>query len=654
MKKILAALLAVMLLLTGMSAGLAEEAEAAETPNYEELTVAVTTPMTGSFFTSLWGNGTSDQDVRAMIHGYNLIHWNAEEGVFEPDHSVVSGIVATEDGTEGSDRTYTIALYDDLRYSDGTPITARDYAFSLLLTMSPEAEAIGGKVLHPTHLVGYEEYISGQAQTLAGVRVIDDHILAITVKGAFLPFFYELGLLDCVPYPASQIAPGVQVADDGNGVYLTGNFTADVLKETILNETTGYKTHPTVVSGPYQLISYEDGVAKFEINPEYKGDTHGFKPQIKRIIFQSMGQDELIPALQDGTVGLVNKATSRNLIDAGFALTAEDPLYAAANYARSGLAFISFNTERAAVASKNVRQAIAYALNKDEVVSATVSNYGLRTDGYYGLGQWMYQLLNGTLAYPLEETDPEYAAKLADWEALSLEDIPAYEQDPDKAAELLAADGWNLNSEGNAFQAGTDTLRYKQTENGLEPLKLTLAYATGSAAGASLESALPEALKNVGIELTVEAKPMSEILPQYYHVAETAYDMFFLATNFEMVYDPSVMFTENEKGEHVWTTSALADEKMYSEAVAMRKTEPGDLLTYCKNWLNFQKEFAEELPVLPIYSNIYFDFYNRELHEYPINTNISWAQAIVGSYLAEAEELVEEEPAEDGDLEFGE
>ena len=84
----------------------------------------------------------------------------------------------------------------------------------------------------------------------------------------------------------------------------------------------------------------------------------------------------------------------------------------------------------------------------------------------------------------------------------------------------------------------------------------------------------------------------------------------------------------------------------------MRKTAPGDLLTYCKNWLNFQKEFVQELPVLPIYSNIYFDFYNRELHEYPINTNVSWAQAIVGSYLAEAEELVEE-PAEDADLEFG-
>ena len=652
MKKILAAVLAVMLLLTGMSAGLAEEAETAENPNYEELTVAVTTPMTGSFFTSLWGNGTSDMDVRAMIHGYNLIHWNAEDGVFEPDHSVISGIVATEDGTEGSDRTYTIALYDDLRYSDGTPVTAWDYAFSILLTMSPEAEAIGGKVNHPAHLVGYEEYISGQAQTLAGVRVLNDTTLAITVKGTYLPFFYELGLLDCVPYPIAQIAPGAQVADDGNGVYLTGNFTAEVLQETILNEETGYMTHPSVVSGPYKLVSYEDGVAKFEVNPEYKGDTFGHKPQILRVIFQSMGQEELIPALQDGSIGLVNKATGSALIDEGFALTAEDTQFTSANYARTGVSFISFNADRGAVASKNVRQAIAYALNKDQLTSETVSTYGLRTYGYYGLGQWMYQLLNGTIAYPVEETDPEYAAKQAEWEALTLDEIEKYDQDTAKAAELLDADGWNLNSEGNAFQAGTDTLRYKKTESGLEPLKLTLAYPEGSAAGAALESELPEALKAAGIELTIEAKPMNEILPQYYHVVDCAYDMFFLATNFDLVYDPSAMFIENEQGEHVWRTSALVDEKLYNEAVAMRKTAPGDLLTYCKNWLNFQKEFVQELPVLPIYSNIYFDFYNRELHEYPINTNISWAQAIAGSYLAEAEELVEE-PAEDANLEFG-
>ena len=105
--------------------------------------------------------------------------------------------------------------------------------------------------------------------------MLADDILHIRIDAAYLPFFYELGLLDCVPYPISVIAPGVVVRDDGNGIYLanadpaneTPVFTADLLKETILNETTGYLNHPSVCSGPYLLTSYEDGVANFEINP---------------------------------------------------------------------------------------------------------------------------------------------------------------------------------------------------------------------------------------------------------------------------------------------------------------------------------------------------------------------------------------------------
>ena len=82
MKRLLAWLLVCILMLTTLSAAWAEDAEG-ETPaeealteetaaveyDYDELIVAVTTPLTGNFFTNMWGNGSSDLDVRAMIHG---------------------------------------------------------------------------------------------------------------------------------------------------------------------------------------------------------------------------------------------------------------------------------------------------------------------------------------------------------------------------------------------------------------------------------------------------------------------------------------------------------------------------------------------------------------------------------------------------------
>ena len=430
MKKLLALLLTCTLLLTAFSAAWAEAAEEAvpaeETPqltyDYDELTVAVTTPLTGNFFTSMWGNGSSDLDVRSLIHGYNLVEWDTEQGVFVPDQSVVSGVTVQAE-TNGN-MTFIIALYGDLFYSDGTQVTAWDYAFSILLTMAPEMKELGAAVRTPEYIAGYNDYISGKTNRLSGVRVMTDRVIRITIDKKYLPFFYELGLLDCVPYPIAAIAPGVKVADNGNGVYLTnadaGNdtpvFTADLLKGTILDEATGYRTHPSVTSGPYLLTSYEDGVAKFEINPRYKGDSKGQKPTIPRIIMKSMDSDEMTPAFKDGSVTLLNKVSDAQTISDCLDLMGEQEILSFANYPRSGLSFLSFNVDRAPLDDFAVREAIAYAADRDAIVKGTLGDYGLKGLGYFGMGQWMYLLLNGTVS-PVPIPDEKADAKtIAEYE----------------------------------------------------------------------------------------------------------------------------------------------------------------------------------------------------------------------------------------------
>ena len=181
------------------------------------------------------------------------------------------------------------------------------------------------------------------------------------------------------------------------------------------------------------------------------------------------------------------------------------------------------------------------------------------------------------------------------------------------------------------------------------PLKLTLAYAMGSAAGPELEGLLVSSLGEAGIELEVKAIPAEELLNEYYRLEEAQYDMFFLATNFDTLYDPSLSFFETEDGHHVWKTSGLADDELWELAVSMRRTEPEDILGYCGKWLQFQQRFMEQLPLLPVYTNAYFDFYPQVLHGYVIEENASWPQAAIGAYLADCiPEYVpfEEQPAE--------
>ena len=665
MKKILAGILACILTLAIACGAWAEEAEenaaAAEseliTYDYEELKVAVTTPLTGNFFTSMWGNGSSDIDVRSMIHGYNLVEWNVEKGVFMPDESVVSGITAMRE--ENGNVTFVIVLYDDLFYSDGSRITAWDYAFSMLLTMAPEMKELGAAVRTPEYIAGYADYINGTTKGLSGVRVPAENTIHITIDAGYLPFFYELGLLDCVPYPISVIAPGVKVADDGDGVYLTNAdgdsetpvFTAELLKGTVLDETTGYRTHPSVCSGPYLLTSFQDGEAAFEINPRYKGNSAGSKPIIPKVRMTSVPSMGIAPAYKDGSITLMNKVSDMNAITECISAASGQEMLTFANYERNGLSFINFNTERAPLNDIAVRKAIAYLADREGMVRETLGDFGLRVRGYYGLGQWMYLLLNGTVDYPIPETEDGQPAADAEeqaekWKALSLDTIEAYDRDTEKGNELLNEAGWNLNEKGEAFVPGTDAVRYRKDESGLVPLKLTLAYGRGSAAGPALEGLLASSLGEAGIQLEVEAISAEELLSEYYRLNETRYDMFFLATNFETMYDPSLNFTETEDGHYVWKTSALEDDELREIAVSMRKTEPEDLLGYCTKWLDFQKRFMEQLPALPVYSNVYFDFYPRVLHEYKIADNISWPQAIVESYLADyiPEETQEQEP----------
>ena len=414
-----------------------------------KLVVGSTTALSGNFFSPAFGSNTSDLDVQTLLHGYHLVKWNGDEGSYVLNDRVVTSLVKTED-SQGN-RTYTLTLCEDLRYSDGTPITVRDYAFSILLNASAQMAEIGGAADGGACLLGAADYKDG-AKALKGVRVLNDSHLAITVSAEYRPFFYELGLLDYAPYPISVIAPGCQVKDDGEGAYIDGAFTADVLRGTMLDAQTGYVTHPSVVSGMYTLVSYDGAQAEFELNRNYKLAERDTVP-IKRIVFKTVSNDTMIDELQNGTVDLLTKVTSASAVEQGNKLPYA---YAKVSYPRTGLSMISFCCESGAVSSQAVRQAIAYCTDRDAIVSSYVGANGQRVDGYYGVGQWVYQLVSGKMATPVarvsnaasDEEKAAYNATMDDWNSLSLANVATYALNLDAAKALLDQDGWALNADG--------------------------------------------------------------------------------------------------------------------------------------------------------------------------------------------------------------
>ncbi len=718
----------------------------AEAAGEGELTVGHTTSLTGDFLFGSFGNGAADVEVRAMIHGCNLVAQDQYQSMFMLDESVVRKTMISMD--EQGNKTYYIVLEDDMRFSDGTPITAWDYAFSFLLRMSPQFAQIGGRTDQSGYIAGAVEYASGQLPYLTGIGVLDDYQISITLDHQYLPYYYELALLSCFPLPIQEIAPGCKVyagsaSAQGNGygygVHIgaadpaaNNPFTADLLKRTLLDPNNGYLSHPKTVSGPYTLSSFDGETCHFVLNPNYKGawvfgdqaaeaeqslsesldesileefgessepdagddgenivfDDPGeeeeptaeepeeaspnyiavskidagnkektiylVKPTIEKICFRMVANDTASDQLLNGEVQLLNKVTYAPVITTLTDAASKD-LVRFQSYPRTGMTFISFSFEKPTVEDKEVRQAIAWCMDRDQLTKDYCGDFGVRVDGLYGLEEWEYQICNGQLEYPIytdtetefseEEkqemsehrfmyatSDTELQAAQLMWEALSLDQMTTYTVDENKAVSLLMGAGWNLNKAGETFDPEKDDVRCKEIDGALVPLELTLMVPEGNHIVDTMQENFIDHLNHCGISLTLVTAPLEEVLKNYYRIIPRTVDMIYLGTNFDAIFDPSTLYSAmGEEGIRQWNNTYSNDEALYDIAVEMRKTDSRDTYDYVAKWVDFQERYNEVLPSLPIYSNIYFDFFSPDLKSYYSTSHIIWPYAILES-----------------------
>ena len=617
MKNILAWVLALVFMLSMIPAA-AEEVEV-----YDKLTVSVMTPFSGNFFSDVLGGNISDQDVRNLIHGYNLVDWDSAAGSYQFNTKLISAASMSEDGT-----SYIFALTEGLKYNDGTPITARDYAFSLLLLGSPEfQEATGGRV-DVSRILGGRDYQEGKAFELQGVRILGEYQLALLIDPEYIPYFYQLKALDVSPLPISVIAPGCEVQDNGKGAFIEGEFSAEVLEDTLMNPVDGYVTYPKVTSGPYMLTGYDGHTVELAVNPEYIGDKDGVIPTIPRLIIQKDDPGRVITNLAEGKMDLAVRVVRQDQIKAGMQLSGNSEDFRMSAYSRTGVSFISFCAEKGATSDVSVRQALTMCIDRVKLTEMYTESFGLTVDGPYGIGQWMYLMANGTLI-PEEGSEEEHAG-------LSLDVIRKYEFNPQAALDLLEANGWEMDRDGVLSKAidGQDV-----------SMHLKLIYPEGNGAGPMLNEVFIPYLEEIGIELETEAVPMETLLKKYYGQEKRDCDMIMLGTNFGDIYDPSGEYDKNGKS----YLTGITDPELRDLAISLRSTEPGNATEYCRRWLAYQARLAEIADVIPLYSDVYFDFYISPLQRYTPGETGSWAKAITDAVLSD---FVPEEEEEEEEEEF--
>lgn len=576
------------------------EPEAETVVNLEpsgQLIIGDSSEMSGDV-TPYWTNNAADFAVFEMTSQSMPVEYT-KDGEFVWNENVVASHTETEN--EDGSLTYDITIQEGLKWSNGDPITAKDYICTILLFSSDEiaVDLKASGAFTGMRYLGYSDYSSGKTDTFKGARLLSDTQFQITIDPEFVPYYYGKALVGQPPtYMKGWLPEDVDIEDTEDGCKFTDNFTAKYIKDTV--ETERYT--PTAMSGPYYIESYDQSNYAYtlKVNKEFVGNYEGKKANIETIIYRYVEQDTMMDQLKTGAVDLLLQATDGKEINEGLDMV-DAGGYDYVAYDRNGYGQLIFKCNVGPTQFTEVRQAIAYLLDRNEFAKTFTGGHGTVVNGPYGSAQWMVQEAQ-------EQIDT----------------LDSYDYSPEKAVEVLEAGGWTKDKDGNDY-SGTG-LRYKEVDGKLMPLKLKWCSSENNSVSDLLVSMLAnnEDLKNAGIEIEQTVVTFPQLLDAYY-TDEGDYNMFNMGAGFTNPYK----VIEEYEIDGVSNYNRINDEQLAKLAADMDVVEEGDDAKYLETWFAFQKRWNELLPNVPLYSNTYHDFFSSKLKGYERDDLFTMQYAII-------------------------
>ena len=426
-----------------------------------------TTDLSGSFRFATFGKnspGASDLDIQTMSSGLGTVETDVT-GAYAWNPTVV--VSHEEQHNEDGSKTFTIQIADDLVFSDGSPITAKNYLVHTLVFSTPvAAEAASRDHMAGMNVVGYGDYAAATdaAVPFAGLRLIDDYTFSITIAPDYLPYYYDLTYAAASPeYLPMWLGNDCDIADDGEGAYITGDFYAKngdsyTMAAVINANRMDITTFP--YSGPYTVTSWDESAltATLALNPNFKGTPEGNKPSIETISYIKIVDKTQNEQLKKGEVDVLCDITGGDATNAALAIVEENPeAFSSTYYDRAGYGKLGFRADFGPVYFTEVRQAIMYSIDRNAFTQQFTGGYGAVVHGPYYTGS---------------------AAYLANEDTILLDSYAVSEA---SAIAVLEEGGWVYNAEGGEY---TEGVRYKKlskadlTEANLNYASIDGAYKT--------------------------------------------------------------------------------------------------------------------------------------------------------------------------------
>lgn len=642
MKKFLALLLTVTMVFAMAACGgetapaateAAPEAEAPAGKRENKVIIGDITQLTGDFTNGLVTNGASDMMVSDMVNDYGTMVTN-QGGNYVENPTVLKEWERTdnEDGTA----TYTITINEGLKYNNGDPITAKDYAFKTMITCTPFASALNFVSSTQETLVGGQAAYAGETPVLAGLRILDDYTVSVTIVNEYANYYYADTYAALEPWNAAfWLGEGYSVADDGEGCYITkdgeqvtleGGGDAEKTFRVAMTGTEGF-----VSAGPYTLTKYDPATtqATLNINPNYAGNFEGQKPSIETIVVVYAEDATWADQLKTGGMNLYAGITDGDDINTLLDMIDSGEKFRAVQYERAGYGKLQFLCDVGPTQFVEVRHAVAQLLNRDEFANTFCQGYGTVVDAPYATSMQMYMDSKDFLA----------------------DNLSSYPFDVDAANKELTDGGWTLNEKGEEWTG--EGLRYKDvtglkilggkdvnTDGCIEvggktlmPLEIKWFSTDGNPVSDLLAVMLAESdpVAKSGMKIIQHVGDWRSLQNIQYHKdgdgkpVPPEYGMLNLAMGWtSSIYDYHYYWSDNPDYVGSYNTTYLFDvgegglDQLSMDMVY--SVEPGDYDSYLKLWQQYIVRWNELLPEIPLYCNIYMTAVPQWMEGYEQNS----------------------------------
>lgn len=245
-----------------------------------------------------------------------------------------------EVSTDG--KTFTFTLRKDAKFHDGKQVTAQDVKYSLERALDPRT----GSTVADTYLgdiVGARDRLANRARDVAGVKVLDNATVQITIDAPKPYFIWQL------TYTAAYVVDKANVEGGGRAWADKPNGT-----------------------GPFKLTTKSTSEIVLARHESY----HGAKANLREVRFFITGagitryETDEIDMVPIGTADIDRVTDTRNPLSKEL-LTAD----------QFSFSYIGFDTTIPPFDDAKVRQALALAIDKEKLAAVVLKNMATKAEG---------------------------------------------------------------------------------------------------------------------------------------------------------------------------------------------------------------------------------------------------------------------------------